>query len=109
MIDWYTIEYLYPEAFKRFTDTMFPTVGIISLSTIESFNIKKLYHFFDKEGVYLNVEAYNKTQWVYYLSLHNGVAFGPGQTTKQSRDEIEIDGFFECFKILDKKLREKVV
>ena len=54
MIDWYTIEYLYPESFKRFTNTMFPNMGVLSISSLEGYDIKKLYHFFDKEGIYFN-------------------------------------------------------
>jgi hypothetical protein len=104
-MDWYTIEYLYPLSFKRFTDMMFPNVGVISLSTLEYYDIKKLYQFFDKEGIYLNVEAYNKSQWVFSISLHNGISLVPNQTTRTTRDEIELDGFTECFKMLDKKIR----
>ena len=50
-MDWYVIEYLYPISFQRFKDTMFPNVGIISLSTLGLYDTKKLYQFFDKEGV----------------------------------------------------------
>jgi hypothetical protein len=104
-MDWYTIEYLYPLSFDRFIKTMFPNVGVISLSTLMFYNTKNLYQFFDKEGIYLNVEAYNKCIWVYSISLHNGASFAPNQTTRTNREEIESDGFVECFKILDKKLR----
>ena len=67
-------------------------------------DVKKLYQFFDKEGVYLNVEMYNPHQWVCSISLHNGIVFGPSQSSKTTRNEIEIDGFLECFKVLDKKI-----
>ena len=50
MIDWYSIEYLYPSSFKKFTNIMFPNVGVLSLSTLEFYDTKKLYYFFDKEG-----------------------------------------------------------
>jgi hypothetical protein len=107
-MDWYTIEYLYPESFKKFTATMFPNVGIISLSTLSCYDLKKLYSFFDKEGVYLIVEKYSKNSWSYAISLYNGFTYAPLQINRQSREEIEIDGFIECFKALDKKIREKV-
>ena len=42
-MDWYIVQYLYPKAFKRFTDVMFPNVGVISLSTLEFYDVKKLY------------------------------------------------------------------
>jgi hypothetical protein len=105
-MDWYVVQYLYPNAFKRFTDVMFPNVGVLSLSTLEFYDIKKLYQFFDKEGVYLNVEMYNPHQWVFTISLHNGIVFGPSQSSKTTRYEIEIDGFLECFKVLDKKISD---
>lgn len=108
MIDWYTIEYLYPESFKRFTNAMFPNMGVLSISSLECYDIKKLYRFFDREGVYLNVELYNPHQWVYTISLHNGITFVPSQTSRYSREDIEIDGFNECFRVLDRKIRELV-
>ena len=49
-MDWYSIEYLYPSSFKKFTNVMFPNVGVLSLSTLEFYDTKKLYYFFDKEG-----------------------------------------------------------
>ena len=51
MFDWYTIKYLFPNAFNKFAEVMFPNVGIESISTLEYFDIKKLYHFFDKEEI----------------------------------------------------------
>ena len=53
MLDWYTINYLYPKSFERFSNVMFPNVGVVSLWTLEFYDTKKLYQFFDKEGVYL--------------------------------------------------------
>ena len=105
MIDWYVIEYLFPESFKRFSNIMFPNVGVISVSTLYHYDIKKLYYFFDKEGIYLNIERCYSYQWVYHISFDNGAVFSNGNETRNSRDEIEIDGFTECFKLLDKKLR----
>jgi hypothetical protein len=107
-MDWYVIEYLYPIAFQRFKDTMFPNVGVISLSTLGLYDSKKLYQFFDKEGVYLTIEMYNPYQWVFSVSLKNGIVFGPTQDSRTTRDETETDGFLECFRILDKKLKETI-
>ena len=106
-MDWYVIEYLYPIAFQRFKDIMFPTVGVISLSTLGLYDSKKLYQFFDKEGVYLTIEMYNPHQWVFSISLANGIVFGPTQDSKTTRSEVEYDGFLECFRILDKLIRDK--
>jgi hypothetical protein len=109
MLDWYTIKYLYPSAFGRFSEVMFPNIGVESVSTLELFDIKKLYHFFDKEGIFLIIEMYSKTNWDYCISLSNGFSFGPSKETKRTREEIECDGFIECFRFLDKKISEVVV
>ena len=106
-MDWYTIEFLYPLSFKRFTEKMFPTVGILSLSTLCHYDMKKLYYFFDKEGVYLTTEMYKPSQWVFSISLNNGIVFGPMQDSRLTREDCECDGFVECFKVLDRKLRDK--
>ena len=106
MMDWYMVQFLYPIAFKRFTDIMFPNVGVISVSTLEFYDMKKLYQFFDREGVYLTTEMYKPNSWSFTVSLYNGIVFGPGQESKTTRDEIECEGFLECFKIMEKLLRE---
>lgn len=107
MLDWYTVEFLYPKAFKEFSKRMFPNIGVLSISTLEFYDTKKLYQFFDKEGVFLTVEMYNPNQWVYSISLHNGIVFGPTQESKETREEVEISGFTECFKVLDNLLNTK--
>lgn len=106
-MDWYCINFLYPTAFSRFGETMFPNVGILSISTLECYDVKKLYRFFDKEGIFLTIEMYNPHQWVCSISLSNGIVIGPTKDSKKTREEIEIDGFFECFKLLDKKLNHE--
>jgi len=108
MMDWYMIEFLYPIAFKKFTDTMFPNIGVISLSTLEFYDSKKLYQFFDKQGVFLTTELYRHHYWGFSISLQNGVVFGPNQESKTTREEIECEGFIECFRIMDKMLRETI-
>ena len=107
-MNWYEIEYLFPTAFSRFSEIMFPNMGVLSISTLETYDTKKLYHFFDKEGVYLTIEMYNPQQWVFTISLHNGIVFGPTQDSTTTREECEIGGFFHCFKLLDKLKKEKV-
>jgi hypothetical protein len=107
MIDWYTIEYLYPKAFKEFSKKMFPNVGVLSISSLEFYDTKKLYYFFDKEGVYMTIEMYNPKQWVFSISLHNGIVFGPTQESKTTREETEQCGFIECFKVLDNLIKDK--
>lgn len=106
MFDWYTIKYLFPNAFAKFAEVMFPNVGIESISTLEYFDIKKLYHFFDKEGIYLTVEMYTKNDWDFCISIHSNVNFSSSKERKRTREEIEIDGFTECFRFLEKKIKE---
>jgi hypothetical protein len=103
-MDWYTIEYLYPKGFKKFAEIMFPNVGVLSLNTLEYYDIKKLYQFFDKEGIYLTVEMLKQKRWVYDISLHNGIVLGPSQETVSTREDAELNGFLECFKLLNKSL-----
>ena len=86
---------------------MFPNVGVVSLSTLQMYDNKKLYQFFDKQGIYLTVERLNSDQWLFSISLKNGIVYGPKQDSKPTRDEIEIDGFTECFRILDNQLTQK--
>ncbi len=86
---------------------MFPNVGVLSISTITTYDLKKLYRFFDKEGIYLTLEMYNPKQWIFTISLSNGVVFGPVQSSKETREEAESDGFSECFRILEKKLTDE--
>jgi hypothetical protein len=103
-MDWYSIRYLYPKSFNRFSETMFPNIGLASLSTLLYYDNKKLYYFFDKEGIFLLVERYHTSLWNFSISLHNGVCFGPGGVSKKTREEIEEEGFNECFRLLDKIL-----
>lgn len=107
-MDWYTVEYLYPNALSKFKERMFPNVGVLSLSTLLYYDNKRLYQFFDKEGVYLSIEMYNPHQWVFSISLHNGIVFGPTQESKKTREGAEEDGFFECFRVLEKLIVAKL-
>lgn len=106
MFDWYSIKYLFPNAFGKFAETMFPNVGIESISTLEYFDVKKLYHFFDREGIFLTVEMYTKNDWDFCISLSNGMSFITSKERKRTREEIEQDGFNECFRFLEKKIKE---
>lgn len=105
MMDWYIIQYLYPSAMGRFCETMFPNLGVPCVSVLEFYDIKKLYSFFDKQGIYLTVEMYTKDAWAYTVSFDDGRVIAPSQESKRRREEIESDGFEECFRLLEKKLR----
>ncbi len=107
-MDWYSIEFLFPNSYRDFIESMFPNVGIISVSTLYYFDTKKLYRYFDKKGIFLTTELFRSYCWGYTISLQNGVVFGPSQEFKNSREEIESDGFMECFKILDKMLMDTI-
>lgn len=106
-MEWNTIEYIYPLAFKKFVNIMFPNTGILTVSSLDNYDIKKLYKFFDNEGIYLTVEMYNPRQWVFSISFGNGVVYGPAKESQKTRVECEISGFFESFRLLDKKLTDK--
>lgn len=103
-MNWYNIKNTHPKSFLKFTEKMFPNVGIPCVSSLSFFDKKKLYGFFDDNGIYLNVEMYNPIQWSYTISLSNGFVLGITTVCKQNRDEIETEGFEECFKILEKRL-----
>lgn len=105
-MDWYTVHYLYPNAFKRFSLVMFPNVGVPSISVLDCYDIKKLYHFFDKMGIFLTVEMCSKDIWLYTISLSNGTSFAPPQNSKKRREDIETEGFYECFRVLEKQIRD---
>jgi len=104
MVDWYVIEYLYPESFKRFVKTTFPNIGIVSLNLLSFYQIKNLYSFFDKEGIELKVEQCCPKRWLYTISIKNIIILGPLNLRENTKEEIESEGFIECFKILDKIL-----
>ena len=105
-MDWYTVSYLFPDSFKKFVDESFPNLGLVSISTLSYFDLKKLYKFFDNNGIYLTVEMYNPNQWVFTISLSNGIVFGPTKDSKHNREDTECEGFYECFKILDRKIKQ---
>jgi hypothetical protein len=104
MMDWYIIEYLYPESFKRFIDVTFPNIGIVSTNSLSFYKTKNLYNFFDKEGLYFNVEQCCPKRWIYTISIKNIIVLGPINLKENTKEDIEIEGFTECFKILDKIL-----
>lgn len=105
MIDWYTIEYLYPNSLREFSKVMFPNVGLPCLSILCYFDLKKLYKFFDKNGIFLTIEMITKNSWVYTISLSDGRVIVPYQESKPNRESIEIEGFYECFRLLENKLK----
>lgn len=104
---WREIEESYPDSYNRFVECMFPNLGVISVSTLEYFDIKKLYKFFDDQGVFLIIEMYRPKQWQFLVSFDNGIVFTPKSESKKSRQEIEIEGFIECFRLLDKIIKDR--
>jgi hypothetical protein len=36
------------------------------------------------------------------------MVFGPGNESKTNREDIEFEGFLECFRILEKKIKDKI-
>ena len=104
-MDWYTIEYLYPRGLHVFSKMMFPNVGLPCLSVLQYYDIKKLYKFFDKNGIYLTVEMMTRNNWVYSVSLNEGKIFYPCQNSQPNRELVEIEGFYECFRLLESKLK----
>ena len=108
-MDWYVIQYLYPTALNRFCNTMFPNVGVPCVSVLEFYDIKKLYHFFDKQGIYLTVEMITRGMWVYMVSLDNGKVIAPSHDSKKKREDIEVEGFYKCFQLLESKLRNSYI
>lgn len=101
---WYDIQYLYPNAMEIFCSKMFPNIGLPSISVLEFYDIKKLYNFFDKQGIYLTIEMYTKNNWTYTISIENEKVIVTSKESKNKREDIESDGFEECFRILEKKL-----
>jgi hypothetical protein len=85
---------------------MFPNTGVPSISVLDFYDIKKLYGFFDKQGIYLTIEMYTKNNWSYTIFLENEKVVLTSKESKSKREDIENDGFEECFKILDKKIKE---
>lgn len=106
-MDWYIVKFLYPNAYERFCDMMFPNTGVVSIFTLSCYDNKKLYSFFDKEGIFLIIERYHTSYWNYNISLQNGICFGFGSGSKKTREEVEEEGFLECFGVLDKLLMKK--
>lgn len=104
MMEWNNIKDTYPKSFDKFVTTMFPNVGIPCVTSLCFFDDKKLYKFFDTFGIYLNIEMFNKNQWFYTISLDNGFVIGNGQLSRQTREEIERDGFLECFKLMERRI-----
>jgi hypothetical protein len=102
MFNWKKIQIDYPNAYKRFCEVMFPYIGVMGLSTLYLFDTRKLYYFFDKQKIFLTIERFGPNQWVYTISLSDGRVLCPYQESRNSRDEIESDGFIECFRIMEK-------
>lgn len=107
-MDWHKIEDTCPKSFRKFISIMFPNVGLLSITTLDYFDNKKLYKFFDNQGIYLTIEMYNRNLWGYSISLDNGVVIGLTKEGRKNREDVELDGFMECFQILNKSIEDKV-
>lgn len=104
---WRDIEETYPQAYEKFVKSMFPNLGVLSVSTLEYFDNRRLYKFFDEQGIFLIIEMIRPKQWQFLVSFDNGIVFTPKSESKKSREEIELDGFTECFRLLDKIIKER--
>jgi hypothetical protein len=47
--------------------------------------------------------------WVYMVSLDNGRVIAPSQDSKKKREDVEVQGFYECFQLLESKLRNSYI
>jgi hypothetical protein len=104
MLNWKKIKERYPQSYEKFVETMFPYVGVIGFTTLSLFEVRKLYYFFDKYGVFLTIERIGSNQWLYTISLSNGNVLCPKQGSRENREDVEIDGFNECFRVLNNNL-----
>jgi hypothetical protein len=103
MLNWRKIKEVYPRSYGKFVETMFPYVGVIGFTSLSLFEVKKLYYFFDKNGIYLTIERIGPSQWLYTISLNDGSVLCPKQSSKQTREDVELDGFMECFRTLNER------
>jgi len=101
-MDWYEIQYLYPNSYDKFVKTLYPNIGIISISILSHFDYKKLYSFFDNEEIYLNIEMNTPSCWSYTITMGKNIIASPNFAN--TRNKIEELGFYECFKLLDNKM-----
>ncbi len=104
MMNWKKIKREYPHSYKKFVEVMFPYVGVVGVITLNTFDVKRLFSFFDNESVFLNVERLTSYQWVYSILLKDGRGTFPKQESRSTREEVEIDGFEECFKVLNQEI-----
>lgn len=104
MLDWKFIETNHPVAFDKFVNVMFPNTGVPSLSSLTYYDIKKLYRFFDKFGIFLTVEMFTRDRWLFIITKGNGTVVSSQNINCGTREESEICGFIDCFEILEKRL-----
>ena len=60
-------------------------------------------------GLFLNVERLGPYQWLYTISLSDGRGSFPKQDSCKTREETEIGGFNECFRVLNGELTNKTL
>jgi len=104
MIDWNNIKIRYPNALNVFVNVMFPNIGVPCISILKYYELKSLYRFFETQGILLNVERFTNDSWLYTITIVGGNVFLSCGEFKSTRELIEIDGFNECFKLLEKKI-----
>jgi|SaaInl6LU_22_DNA_1037377.scaffolds.fasta_scaffold108611_2 hypothetical protein len=104
MLNWKEIKRDYNRSYSRFIENMFPYVGVLCPSTLQSYDIKKLYYFFDDQYVFLTIERICVNHWVYTITLGDGKVYSSGRGDLTCREDAEINGFEECFSILEKQL-----
>ena len=107
MINWRKIQDECPLSYRRFSEVMFPSIGVLGLSTLYLFDPKKLFGFFDKEKIFLTIDRFGYNQWVFTITLTDGRVLCPHQESRNTREEIEIDGFMECFRIMEQTYHVK--
>ena len=71
MIDWYSIEYLYPSSFKKFTNIMFPNVGVLSLSTLEFYDTKT--DSLQQKNIWHEINSTEKAKWIDTIKSHSQI------------------------------------
>jgi hypothetical protein len=48
---------------------------------------------------------YTKDAWLYTISYDDGRVIAPTQESRKDRLDVESDGFEECFRLLENRLR----
>ncbi len=66
-------------------------------------NFRSLYHFFDEQGIYLLVDGPDEMHgWTWRIRYKSIDVFDSTSAGSLKREECEIEGFKECFKLMEK-------